>query len=77
MSPRRQLLRAGLALLVLLGPLGATWALLDGLPAYGEGDESTSAGELFHSRSFCCCTWKHTKGFLRRISTFLPSVVCP
>ena len=46
MSTRWNVLFVGPALLFLVGPLGGTWAVLDGLPAYGEGDESISAGEL-------------------------------
>jgi len=45
-NARRQILVAGFALIVLVGPLGAVWAVIDGLPAYGKGDQSIGIGEL-------------------------------
>jgi hypothetical protein len=44
-SRRDALLWAGLALLLLVGPIGIVWAIADGLPAYGDGAPSDAGDE--------------------------------
>jgi hypothetical protein len=45
LSLRDALTVVGVALLLLVGPIGIVWAIADGLPAYGEGSPSDAGDE--------------------------------